>query len=484
MTDERGPRAVWWIAGGAVALLVAVAGRYGWHRDELYFLEAGDHLQWGYVDQPPFTPFVAHLADAVAPGNLVVLRFLPALATGVSIVLGARIVRELGGTRRAQVAGSAVPASGGFLLGVGHLLSTAVFDLTASLAILWLLCRLLRREEPTLWVWIGSVAGLALLNKSLVVLLVGALVAAVAVDRRWNLLWTPYLVAGGVIALVIASPNLLWQAANDWPQLDMAEALSERLAAENRTTLVPLQLLFVGPFLVGLLWFGARWLTSDGPGRPFRPLLWAWPIGLAVTFATGGRPYYALPFSLVVALAGVVAWEQRERSMGRLAGFVVLNAAVSIPLALPVLPLSTTQVSATVNEAVAETVGWPELVDQVAAAVGSLPADERDDVVLLAASYGEAGAIDRFGGSRGLPEAYSGHNGYAFFRQPTDDEATVVAVRYPESVLERWFGECSTVDRVDNGFDVENEVQGMPIVVCRGLLRPWAETWPDIRFLS
>lgn len=483
MTDERAPRAIWWIASSAVALLVAVAGRYGWHRDELYFLEAGDHLQWGYVDQPPFTPFVAFLSGRIAPGNLVVLRLLPALATGVSIVLGARIVRELGGTRRAQVAGAAVLASGGFVMGVGHLLSTAVFDLTASLTIIWLLCRMLRREQPTLWVWIGMVAGLALLNKSLVVLLVGALVVGLVADRRWGLLWTPYLVAGGVIALVVASPNLLWQATNDWPQLDMAEALSERLAAENRATLLPLQLLFVGPFLVGLLWFGARWFASDD-GRRFRPLLWAWPIGLVVTFATGGRPYYALPFSLVVALAGVVAWEQRERAIGRLAVFVALNAAFSIPLALPLLPLSTTRVAATVNEAVAETVGWPELVDQVAAVVESLPADERDDVVLLTSSYGEAGAIDRFGDSRGLPRVYSGHNGYGFFRRPTDDDATVVAVRYPESMLERWFGECTTVDRVDNGFDIENEVQGTPIVVCRELLRPWADTWPDIRFLS
>ena len=37
------------------ALTFAVAGRYGWHRDELYYAVAGLHLQGGYVEFPPVT---------------------------------------------------------------------------------------------------------------------------------------------------------------------------------------------------------------------------------------------------------------------------------------------------------------------------------------------------------------------------------------------------------------------------------------------
>ena len=90
-------------------------------------------------------------------------------------------------------------------------------------------------------------------------------------------------------------------------------------------------------------------------------------------------------------------------------------------LAVPVLPLGAVNVTAAVNEAVAETVGWPELVDQVAGVVRSLPPEEQEHVVLLTVTYGEAGAIDRFGPVPGLPRAYSGHNSYADFGQPTDD---------------------------------------------------------------
>jgi hypothetical protein len=148
-----------------------------------------------------------------------------------------------------------------------------------------------------------------------------------------------------------------------------------------------------------------------------------------------------------------------------------------------VLPIETFADSpvAAVNEAQAETVGWPQLADQVARAVRSLPPQEQDDVVLLTASYGEAGALDRYGPARGLPEVYSAHNAYWHWRRPDDDDATVVAVRYEPATLAPYFRECDAVGTVDNGYDVDNEVQGTPIVVCRGLLRGWDDVWPELR---
>jgi len=491
VTDDAGDapseypwRAVLLLDAAVVALLLLVAQRYGWHRDELYFLEAGKHLAWGYIDQPPFTPFVARVAHEVASGNLVLLRLLPALATATTIALGAAIVREMGASSRAQAIGAASVAGGGFLLGVGHLLSTAVFDLTAWVALLWVVARLLRTSDPRWWIAFGAVAGVSMLNKNLPVLLGVALLVGFVIERRWSLLVTPWLLAGAALALVLAAPNLLWQADHGWPQADMAKALSERLATENRITLVPLTLLFVGPLLVWLVVVGARWLARDHvASRPFRPLLWAWPACLVITFSSGGRPYYALPLTIVVLLAGVAASDEPAR-LDRVRTFVIINALVSIPLALPLLPTSSAKVSATVNEAVAETIGWPELVDQVADVVDDLPADERSSVVLLTGSYGEAGAIDRFGPTRGLPPAYSGHNSYGDFRQPTDDDATVVAVRYELERVEPYFERCDEVATVDNGQDIENEVQGTPIIVCRGLRGAWADVWDDLRHLS
>lgn len=474
------------LAGATVLVLLAVAGRYGYHRDELYFLVAGDHLDWGYVDQPPFTPLIARIADTLVPGSVVALRVIPALATGFTVVAGALLARELGASRRGQVLAAGAMAGGGFVLGVGHLLSTATFDLLAWMMTLWLVARLLRSGNTRLWWIIGGVAGLALLNKHLIVILGAAVAVGLLAERRFDLLGSRHLVGGGLLTLAIAAPNLIWQARNGWPQLDMADALAERLALENRLTLLPLQILFVGPLLVFLLIRGARWLAHP-EARRFRPLLWAWPVGLAVAFVSAGRPYYVLPLTITVLLAGIVASEARPDDGRRLGWWVAASAITSLPLALPLLPV--TQLSdgpvASTNEAAVETVGWPELAQQVAGVVASLPADEQDDVVPLTGTYGEAGALDRFGADHGLPAPFSPHNNYAYFRQPTDDGATVVAVRFaPDGRLDPWFESCEVVDHVDNGLGVENEAQGQPIMVCRDLLGTWDEVWPQLQFLS
>ena len=478
------PRGVWAVAGGVVALLLAVAGRYGWHRDELYFLQAGRHLDWGYIDQPPFTPFVARVADEVARENLVVLRVAPALAAGVIVVLGALFLRELGAGRRAQVAGAGVVAASGFVLGSGHLLSTATFDLLAWMAALVLIARLLRTDEPRWWVPIGAVVGLAILNKHLIVFLVVSLVVGLLVERRWRLVFTPWAAAGAALALVLAAPNLLWQAANGWPQLDMADVLAERLAGENRTTLLPLQILFFGPLVVFLLWRGAAWLGQHPDARPLRPLLWAWPTALVLTFVSGGRPYYVFPLTLVVGLAGVVATERRGIDVRRLVPFIVANAVISVALALPVLPERWAGAIAGINETNAESIGWPELAKQVGDVVDSLPAEARKRAIVLASSYGEASALEMHRADEDLPPIHSGHNSYADFGQPSDDEATVVAVRYPADRLDQFFDDCRQVATVETPHDIPNEVRGTPIHVCRGLRGTWDEVWPRFRHLG
>lgn len=470
------------VATAAAALLLALAQRYGWHRDELYFLEAGKHLAWGYVDQPPFTPALARLADAIAPGNLVVLRSWSAAATGVTTIMGALIVREMGGRRPAQIAGALAMGTSGFVLGVGHLLSTATFDLTAWMTLLWLATRLLRTNDPRWWLAFGGAAGLSMLNKNLLILLGTALLCGLLAERRWDLLRSPWLVAGVALAAAIASPNLVWQARNGWPQIDMARALSARLATENRAALLPLQVLFA-PGLVVLLWRGARSLRRDDAVRHLRSLLWAWPAGLVVVFVTAGRAYYLLPLTLTVVLAGVAATERSGR-LHRIAWHLVPNLTMSLVFAVPLLPLASVKATGNLNEVAAETVGWPQLTRQVADVVEQLPAHEQRHVVLLGRSYGEAGALDRFGSAHGLPPAYSPHNSYADFRQPTDAAAPVVAVRFRASDLRRYFTSCEQVATVDNGLGIDNEVQGAPILVCRGLRHPWPETWSRLRFLS
>jgi len=78
------------------AIVVPFLGRYGWDRDELYFLSAARRLTWGYVDFPPLTAWIGWLVHALFGDSLVALRLTCLVAMMVTVVLVALIARELG----------------------------------------------------------------------------------------------------------------------------------------------------------------------------------------------------------------------------------------------------------------------------------------------------------------------------------------------------------------------------------------------------
>src|SRR4051812_49017009 len=115
-TGPERSRGVYLVAGAATVLLLSLAGRYGPHRDELYFIAAGNHPQWGYPDQPPLTPLLAAAADHLFPGSLFGLRFVSALLVGAIVLLTADLSRELGGDKAAQLLCAVTVATGAGVL--------------------------------------------------------------------------------------------------------------------------------------------------------------------------------------------------------------------------------------------------------------------------------------------------------------------------------------------------------------------------------
>src|SRR5499427_9995561 len=136
------------IAVAAFAVEMAVSARYGYVRDELYFLSAGRHLAFGYVDQPPMTPLLARLA-AVAGGNtLVALRVVPALALSALVVATAAMSRMLGAGRTGQLLAALAAATCGEYLGAMHELTTTTPDFVFWTVTLYLMVRLLTSQDP------------------------------------------------------------------------------------------------------------------------------------------------------------------------------------------------------------------------------------------------------------------------------------------------------------------------------------------------
>ena len=471
-----------------LAIQVAFANGYGYHRDELYFRTAARHPAFGYDDQGPLTPLLGRLSETLFGDSPRGLRVASAVAVALVVVVIALLARELGAGATGQFLAAVCTAVSTFVAVLGHLLSTETFDVLVWTALVLVVARILGGGDARLWLAAGVIVGVGLQNKQLPLVLVLALLLGLALDRRLlGALRSPWLWVGSAVACTIWLPNLLWQATHGWPQLELAADIRQDEAGESRVTLVPFQLLVVGPLLAPV-WIAGLWaLFRDRSLRPWRWLGLAYASLLVLLFLLGGKPYYAGPLVLCLLAPGAVVVERWLRSAGRaalLGAAVVLTAALSVLLALPVVLVGSLHDSpvADVNEDAAETVGWPALVRTVADVYASLPAADRESAVVFTGNYGEAGAIDRFGAAYGLPRAYSGHNAYARFSQPPDAAAPVVVIGYrdPSGV----FAGCRPAAVVDNGVDLENEEQGGTIFVCARPRRPWSELWPSLRHLD
>lgn len=475
------------LLGGAVAVvLLAFASGYGYHRDELYFLAAGERLGWAYPDQGPITPLIARAMSELSGESLTVLRLPSALAAGVVVLLTGLLARELGGGRRAELVAAACAAVASIVLFTGHLLSTSTFDLLVWPAVSLIVVRAVRTGDDRLWPVAGVVLGVGLLNKPLPAFLAVGLLAGVAIAGPRRLLRNRSVWLGAAIAAAIWSPWIIWQAANGWPQIDVSRSIAAGASASSQPwwAIVPFQFLLVSPVLAPVWIAGLVRLFRDRALRDFRFLAWAWVVLAIVFMATGGKPYYLAGLLPVLVAAGAVAvdgWLERGRPRlrrGMLVAAVAVSAAVDLTIALPVLPADSADPVIAMNADVGETIGWPELTQTVADVRQGLP-DGR--VVILTRNYGEAGAIDRYGPALGLPRAYSGHNAYGDWGPPPDGSAPVIAVGRN---LAPHLRDCRVAARITNRAGVDNDEQGAPVMVCGGPRRPWSREWPALRRLG
>ncbi|MET0864580.1 MAG: glycosyltransferase family 39 protein [Nakamurella sp.] len=483
------------ICAAVLVLLLAVSGRYGYHRDELYFLQAARHLAWGYPDQPPLTPAVAWLVDSVAPQSLVALRIAPALVAAAVVLLTGLLARELGGGRAEQLLAAACMAVSADLLITGHTLGTTSFDLLAWTAICWTAARILRGGDPRWWLALGGIVGLGLLNKSLVAVLPVALLVGLLISGPRAVLRTRWFPIGIGVALLLVAPNLWWQAANGWPQFTLSAAIAGGSSgtSESRWLLVPYQFVLVSPVLAPVWICGLVQVFRASELRRFRSFGWAYAVLLVTFLIAGGKPYYLagmFPVLLAAGAPAVVGWLRRRGIVLRraiVAVALVLSLAVNSVLMLPLVPVEELHETPIVdiNYDAGETVGWPEFTSAVADVVTALPADDRAGLVILTSNYGEAGAIDRFGPALGLSSAYSGHNAFWEWGPPPDSSSgLVVAIGFSRGRLLQDFGSVEPGGMIDNGVDVDNEEQGATIWICRDQRAPWSEIWPTFRRLG
>jgi 4-amino-4-deoxy-L-arabinose transferase-like glycosyltransferase len=482
------------VAAAAFAVEMAVSARYGYHRDELYFLAAGRHPAFGYVDQPPLTPLAARLEALLFANSLAGLRVLPALGLSALVLLTAGMSRILGAGRAGQVLAAVCVASCAEFLAAMHLMSTTTPDFVAWAVLLYLVLRLLDSGEPRWWLAIGLGTGVAAEAKWTIWVLAAAVLAGFAVTPQRRLLRSRYLLLGVLIAVALAAPDLIWQAAHGWPNLQVFRQL-QTAAGHNRAVYWPAQLLYTGFALTPVWVAGLIWCLRNESARPFRPAAIAAMLTIAAQFILGGKPYYsggAYTFLLAAGSVPAGRWlfpgpGTAGRSWRR--GPLIAGAAatlVAVPIAIPVLPAASLRAVPlqAINYDLAETIAWPREVALIAREYDTLPAAQRARTALLASNYGEAGAIDRYGPALGLPQAYSGHNNFWLWGPPPAADQSAIVIGLNPSFLRREFRHVRQVATFYNGLGVSDDEQGSPVYLATGLRESWARAWPAFRDYS
>jgi len=487
------------LAGVKLVVHLYAGHNYGYFVDELYYVACGEHLDWGYVDQPPLIAAIAKLVGLSIGYSLPALRFLPAVAGAALVAITGFLAREFGGGLYAQ--GLAALCA---LTAPGFLAAHSLFTMNAFEPLFWtgcafLLVRIVKTGNQKLWLWVALLAGLGLENKHSMLIFAAGIVLGLALTEQRRVFRQPWIWMAGGIALLIFLPNLIWNIQHHFPFLEL-QANIRRFG--RNVDLSPVA--FFGQETLAMLpltlpvWLGGLWYLFSQRGRPFRALAWAWVFTAAVILIVNPRIYYLFPAFPILFAAGGVQWEawvRRPWVHAVFAGAVATVGVVLAPIAVPVLPVETyirysqalhLQQPAIENHQLgplpqlyADQFGWEEMAATVARVYNNLPPEVRGKTAIFGQNYGQAGAIDLFGPKYGLPKAISAHQNY-FYWGPHGytGESMIILDDRPE-VLGRLFEHVEKVARVEHPYSMP--YQHFDVFYCTGIKEPLKNLWPRIK---
>jgi hypothetical protein len=494
--SDRMPGLVWVIGAVFVAIELAVSSRYGFQQDELYFLVAGHHLAFGYVDQPPLAPLLTRITDVLGV-TPTAIRIIPALAGGAIVIMAARLAALFGAGRLGRVLAALVTACAPVLLGAVHVGNTTPLDLLAWTTILLCVSTALLRHRPRWWLAAGGAAGVGLQADNLVVLLLIALAIGLLFSAQRSVLRTPWPWLGAGIAAIIWAPNVIWQAAHGWPQLAMSAALhQENTTPGDYAGALPAEVVYLGLVMAPLVIAGfvVLWRTAE-----LRFLAIAATLVLVyVVVWIPGKVYYADGVAPAVLAAGAAAterWIARGRTARtaradhvqhwRLRLVVIatlVGVAATLPQVLPILPASVVHSlpAAAQHSSVGDSIGWPQLTSAIAAQDAALVRSGQPPTSIFTGYYPEAATLTVYGSADHLPPVLSGHNAYWMWGPGRASDRTVLVVD-ALGRLRPYFASCRLLTTYNPPYHVQNDWTDIQIGVCTGPTAGWPALWPHLK---
>ena len=502
---STGMAIIWAIALAKFFFHLYFNNRYGYFRDEFDYIACGNHLAWGYVDQPPLIPFLTHLSQTVFGDSLRSIRLIPAIASSLLVVQTAAITRALGGKFYAMLLSAIAIVIAPQYLSNASLLTTNCLEPNLWMACAYCVILAIQRNDPRYWIGFGVFAGLGLEEKYSIALFGFGIVIGLLLTEQRRFFSNKWIWLGGSAALLIFLPNLVWNIHHHWPFVQ----LIDNIRAEGRDVVLPAgeyfldETLLIHPLTLPIWISGWIALVVAKRFQPYRLLGWSFLVGYGVFFALHGKVYYLTPIYPMLLASGAVVIDSflaRVRWIGVKAAVIVvlvLGGAYLAPMVVPVLSpdgflaymrhlpikppvMEHAHARAALPQWYADQFGWNEIVEETAVAWNQIPPDQRHDCGIFAQDYGAAGAIDFLGRGYGLPPSLSGHQTWWLWGpRGYSGNCLVVLGDRPER-LEQLFRNVQYVGTSpDNPYALEKLV---PVYLCRGAkFGTLTQLWPEVK---
>lgn len=444
---------------------------YGLHRDEYLYLEEGRRMSWGFMEVPPMTPFLGWLSQLFGDGTFAV-RIFPVLC-GIGIMwLVFRMIQIIGGGRAAiAFSGVGMLIAPAFSRSHAFLMPVVLEQLMWTLLAFWTL-KIITTEEKKYWLAFGITLGLAWLTKYSIVFFGTSIFIGVLLTPHRKFLTSPYPYLALGLALLIASPNIFWQINHNLPVLHHMEDLS----ATQLTNVQPIRFLTDQLLMLGLssvVWIaGLLGLFLNKKLKPYRLFGLIYLSVLLLFLILNGKSYYTLgAYPMLMAFGGfhlATIFTKKSQRIGIIAAMTILSLPL-IPFGASVLPMEYMKsYCAFMSEKVglkdvlywedgelhelpqdfADMTGWEEIPEKVAKFYHSLPPDEKENTIILAGHYGQAGVLNLRAEQYGLPEVQSFNSSYRIWQRTDTPFRNMILVDDRFSMESDWYETVILVDSI------------------------------------
>jgi hypothetical protein len=307
---------------------------------------------------------------------------------------------------------------------------------------------------------------------------------------------------GAGIAFLLVLPNIIWQAVNHFPSLEFYARAQEMKNVTSSPVKIFLDQILLNGIFMAILWLaGLVWFLIGKERAQYRWMSITFLLMLAMMIqAQSNRADRIASFVPVLAAGGAVLWERlsSKNKLGWTYPVLVVSILVfgliAAPMALPLLkpqqesyymktigmePDHEKGISGLLPQNLADRIGWKEFTGSVADVYRHLPEAERGKTVVVGRNYGEAGALEYYSRSIGLPRVISTHNSYWMWG-PGEPAEVYLVIGDSRERLMQLFNEVLEGGRTPSGWQMDYECK-RPIWICRHPKKIIAEVWPEFK---